>query len=43
MPAKRVTFYFKQNGAHFVKNGKLYTIRRKIQQSQAQKAGIDLP
>jgi Bacteriophage protein gp37 len=39
---KEVTFYFKQTGAHFEKDGRLYTIRRIHQHSQAQKAGINL-
>lgn len=39
---KGVAFNFKQTGAHFEKDGKLYTIRRTLQQPQAQKAGIDL-
>ncbi len=39
---KGVPFYFKQTGAHFQKDGRLYTIPRKLQHSQAQKAGIDL-
>lgn len=38
---KGVPFYFKQTGTHFVKNGKLYTIRRVYQHFQAQKAGIN--
>lgn len=40
---KGVAFHFKQTGARFVKDGRLYTIRRNMQHSQAQKAGIDLP
>ena len=40
---KGVAFHFKQTGAHFEKGGKLYTIPRRHQHSQAQKAGIDLP
>lgn len=36
-------FHFKQTGTHFVKDGRIYTIRRALQQSQAAKAGIDLP
>lgn len=35
-------FHFKQTGAKFVKNGKLYCIKRKYQSSQAHKANIDL-
>lgn len=37
-----VSFYFKQTGAKFKKDGKLYTVPRKLQMSQAQKAGINL-
>ncbi len=40
---KGVAFHFKQTGAHFEKGGRLYTIRRRNQHSQAQKASIDLP
>ena len=39
---KGVGFHFKQTGAHFSKDGRLYTIRRALQHSQATKAGIDL-
>ena len=35
-------FYFKQTGALFKKEGKIYRIERKHQQAQARKAGIDL-
>ncbi len=35
-------FYFKQTGARFVKENKLYNIPRKLQHSQARKAGINL-
>ncbi len=38
-----VPFAFKQTGARFEKDGKRYFIPRKYQQSQAQKAQIDLP
>jgi protein gp37 len=38
---KGVAFHFKQTGTHFVKDGKSYTISRRYQHSQAQKAGID--
>ena len=34
-------FRFHQTGAHFVKNGKMYNVRRPYQRSQARKAGID--
>lgn len=37
-----VPFHFKQTGAKFLKDGKLYRIPRKFQHSQAKKAGIDL-
>ncbi len=36
-----VSFYFKQTGARFVKDGKLYQIPRKLQHAQARKAGIN--
>jgi len=38
---KEVSFEFHQTGAKFLKDGKLYRIRRCHQLSQAQKAGID--
>ncbi len=38
---KNVPFRFHQTGAHFVKNGKMYNVRRPYQRSQARKAGID--
>ena len=38
---KSVAFHFKQTGAKFVKDGKLYNIKRQDQHSQAAKAGID--
>lgn len=34
-------FYFKQTGANFVKDGRLYRVPRKLQHSQARKAGIN--
>ncbi len=37
----RVPFHFKQTGAHFSKDGHLYTIPRHLQMPQAHKAGID--
>lgn len=37
-----VGFYFKQTGAKFVKDKKLYTIPRKIQHQQAKKAGVNI-
>lgn len=39
---KNVHFHFKQTGAKFVKDGRLYNIERKLQHSQAAKANIDL-
>ncbi|MCL1868398.1 MAG: phage Gp37/Gp68 family protein [Paludibacter sp.] len=36
-----VSFWFKQTGAKFLKNGKLYFIKRQFQHRQAQKAGIN--
>jgi len=35
-----VSFWFKQTGAKFVKDGRLYNIRRQLQHSQAKKSGI---
>ncbi len=37
-----VDFYFKQTGARFRKNGKIYSVPRRDQIPQARKAGIDL-
>ena len=37
-----VPFTFRQTGARFVKDGKLYRIPREIQHAQAKKAGIDI-
>ena len=37
-----VAFWFRQTGAKFVKDGRLYHIRRHLQHSQAQKAGINV-
>ena len=37
-----VAFHFKQTGAHFEKDGKVYHIARKLQHAQACKAGIDI-
>lgn len=39
--AAGVSFRFKQTGAKFYKDGRLYRIKRKFQHSQARKAGID--
>ncbi len=36
-----VSFWFKQTGARFVKEGKLYRIPRSLQHAQARKAGIN--
>ena len=36
-----VAFHFKQTGAHFIKDGKYFRIKRQFQHSQARKAGID--
>ena len=36
-----VPFHFKQTGAHFRKDGRLYNIPRKLQMAQAHRAGID--
>ncbi|MDP4269894.1 MAG: DUF5131 family protein [Bacteroidota bacterium] len=38
---KGVPFYFRQTGAKFIKDGRLYHIPRKDQHTQALKAGID--
>ncbi len=38
-----VPFHFKQTGAKFRKDGRLYSIRRELQMPQAAKAGIDFP
>lgn len=37
----RIPFYFKQTGALFEKDGKVYRIPRRLQLSQARKAGIN--
>jgi len=37
-----VSFWFRQTGAKFVKDGRLYHIRRQLQHSQAWKAGINV-
>lgn len=39
---KDIRFYFKQTGARFRKEGKVYRIMRKDQHKQARKAGIDV-
>jgi protein gp37 len=38
---KNISFHLRQTGARFVKDGRLYNIKRKDQHSQAAKAGID--
>lgn len=38
---QNVPFHFKQTGAKFMKDGKIYDIKRGLQISQAHKAGID--
>ena len=40
---KGVSFYFKQMGANFEKDGKLYRIPRPLQHAQARKANINFP
>ncbi len=40
---KGIPFWFKQTGANFEKDGRVYRVPRKYQHSQARKAGIDLP
>lgn len=35
-----VSFYFKQTGTHFIKDGRRYWIKKRDQHSQAQKAGL---
>jgi hypothetical protein len=42
MLKNRVAFYFKQTGARFQKDGRLYRIPRRLQHAQARKAGINL-
>ena len=37
-----VLFHFKQTGAHFRKDGRLYNIPRNQQMAQAHRAGIDI-
>jgi len=39
--AQNVSFWFKQTGAKFIKDGELYNINRRLQHSQARKAGIN--
>ena len=37
-----ISFYYHQTGAKLVKDGKLFRIPRKLQHSQAHKAGLDI-
>ena len=37
-----VGFHFKQTGALFIKDGRIYRLNHRVQQQQARKAGIDL-
>lgn len=37
-----VAFWFKQTGAKFIKDGKLYHIRRQFQHAQARKSGVNI-
>ena len=39
--SQNVSFFFKQTGYRFIKDGKGYLIDRSLQQSQARKASID--
>lgn len=39
--AANVPFHFKQTGAHFRKEGRLYNIPRQLQMQQTHRAGID--
>lgn len=38
---KRVRFWFKQTGRHFVKDGKRYKVQKRYQHTQARKAGLN--
>lgn len=38
----KVSFWFKQTGANFIMDGKVYTIKRQFQHAQARKADINL-
>ncbi len=38
---QRVSFWFKQTGANFIKDGKQYAVARRLQHVQARKAGIN--
>lgn len=37
-----VSFWFKQTGSKFVKDGKLYNVKRQFQHSQARKAAVNI-
>lgn len=37
-----VSFWFKQTGSKFIKEGKLYNVKRQFQHSQARKAGLNV-
>lgn len=39
--SRNISFWFKQTGAKFIKNGQLYKINRKDQHPQARKAGLN--
>lgn len=39
---KGISFHFKQTGANFEKNGRVYQVPRRLQLTQAGKAGIDI-
>ncbi len=36
-----ISFWFKQTGSNFIKDGRLYNIQRRLQHSQARKAGLN--
>ncbi len=38
---KNISFWFKQTGANFIKDGKCYSVPRRLQHSQARKANIN--
>lgn len=38
----KVSFWFKQTGSKFIRDGKLYNVKRQFQHSQARKAGINI-
>lgn len=40
--ARNISFWFKQTGAKFQKDGRLYSIRRQFQHSQARKSGLNI-